>query len=380
MYEPEPIIYQTNTTKKHKPKKQKQPTKSKQTHTENVLTPEEIQLINQRRQQQAQQLEQQKQYEQAQIQRQAQKYEQSQPEIIPQQQTPPQQEQKRFFGLFQTNQPTITPNKQTDKKSVIDDVKEYFGYDTLNPTIYKWFNAILIINMLIFVISALTLGAIYLINNKYIKLPDQINTLLTQSLPFYTAIITTIIALLILIMTFTIVATTLKRNNLIVIRKYRAGSGKISQTNLKGKSSILFDKKDPSSRVLISWAGAITDTTSGCKIIQISEGHPTNDNLNQQVSESEWDKDVSRLTKAKSVADLAEAELFNQGLLGLKWQDLVLIIIGIIAIITLIYLIAGSPDQIAKKTVESLMNGNIQKAVSEAITNSGLLGNPVPIK
>ena len=295
-----------------------------------------------------------------------------------------QQQQKLAAQLNkEQQQKTLQEQKhfqQKTKKPLIETIKEAFGYDTLNPLMYKWFNAILLINMLIFAISALTLGAIYLINNNYIKMPEQINSILTQNMPFYIGIIITTMALLILIINFAIVSTTLKRNDLIVIRKFRAGSGTISKTNLKGKSTILFDKKDHASKVLISWAGAITDTISGCKIIQISEGHPTNDNLNQQVTESEWDKDVSRLTKAKSVADLAEAELFNQGLLGLKWQDLLLIIIAIIGAIALIYLIAGSPDQIAKKTIEGLMNGNIQNAVTTSIQNSGLLGNPVPIK
>jgi len=359
--QPTPINYQTTKPKRHIKKRTPQPNISQ---NQNTLTLEEIQIINQMRQQRIQQ-------EQAQIQR--------QPEITPQQQTPPQLEKKRFFRIFKTKETNPTPQPTNDKKNILENAKEYFGYDTLNPTMYKWFNAILIINMLIFAISALTLGTIYLINNNYIKLPYQLNLILTQSLPFYTTMITTIIALLILIMTFITVATTLKRNNIIIIRKFRAGNGTISQTNLKGKSSILFDKKDPTSRVLISWAGAIIDTISGCKIIQISEGHPTNDNLNKQISESEWDKDVARLTKAKSVADLAEAELFNQGLLGLKWQDLLLIIIAIIGVIALIYLIAGSPDQIAKKTVESLMNGNIQNAVGQAITNSSI-SPPDPIQ
>jgi hypothetical protein len=244
--------------------------------------------------------------------------------------------------------------------------KEMGGFNTINNTLYKMSNALLVVSILPILGFLVGTGAAYLFfPNVYLEI---------------IGIIFTFFSILIFAVLFMTTKSSVKRTDTIIFRKFRAGAATISKANLKGKSYLYFDRKDQASKVLISWAGAVTDPVSGCKIIQISEGHPTNDNLNAQVSESEWDKDVSRLTKAKSVADLAEAELFNQGLLGLKWQDIALIIIALVSVVTLVYLIAGAPDAIAKKTIEGLMNGNIQNALTTAIQNSGLLGNPVPVQ
>ena len=273
-----------------------------------------------------------------------------------------EQIQKQFQEL-QKEKP-ITPEP---KKSIFfnpNQPKETMGYDTLNPFIYKFTNYLLLPSILCFIVLLICT----IIN--FVFFPTLIWNL-------YGFIICTVFSLITFILLFLMISTSLKKNDLIIIRKFRSGAGTISRINLKGKSEILFDKKDPASKVLISWAGAITDVISGCRIIQISEGHPTNDNLNAQVTESEWDRDVSRLTKAKSVADLAEAELFNQGLFGLKWQDIVLIIIGLICLGTLGYLVLGLPDAIAQKTMESLMNGTLQNAITtgvqQTLSNAGIL-------
>jgi hypothetical protein len=233
----------------------------------------------------------------------------------------------------------------------MEEKNETIGYNTLNNVLYKFSNALLIGNLVILI------GFILYTGINYILFPQ-----------FFYLTITGIGAIFFSLFSFIIIflttATSLKRNDLIIIRKYRSGSGKISRMNLKGKSELYFEPRDKTSKVLISWAGAITDITSGCKIIQISEGHPTNDNLNSQVSESEWDKDVARLTKAKSVADLAEAELFNQGLLGLKWQDIVLIILVLLSILILGYMAIGVPSAVAKETVERLLGGALQQAIA----------------
>jgi len=141
----------------------------------------------------------------------------------------------------------------------------------------------------------------------------------------------------------------------------------VTSTNLKNKSTILFDPRDATSIVQISWSGAITDLTTKNKIIQISEGKRINDSLNMQVTEGEWDKDVAKLTKAKSVADLAEAELFNQTMFGLKWQDIVLVVTALLIIATLGWLIMANPSAVAKETVKQLVNGTIQQAIAGVI-------------
>lgn len=264
---------------------------------------------------------------------------------------PPQQ-------IEPTTQTQIAPTKKSFFSNK-NEPKETLGYDTLNPKLYKITNTLLLLSLLIFI----CFGILTAIN--YIFFPTLWLNLIGE-------IIGTVFTLICFVVLFMITKTSLKKNDVIVIRKFRSGSGVISRINLKGKSELLFDKKDPISKVLISWAGAITDVISGCRMIQITEGHPTNDNLNSQVTESEWDKDVSRLTKAKSVADLAEAELFNQGLFGLKWQDLCLIIIVIMCLGIIGYLIMGAPDAIAKKTIEGLMNGQIQQALSQALLGMGV--------
>jgi hypothetical protein len=262
-------------------------------------------------------------------------------------------------------QPTIPiqqPIKEEKKPlfSNPNQPKETMGYDTLNPLIYKFYNYLLLPSLLV-IILVLVLIAI-----NVIWFPDLVWNL-------YGEIIILVFAIINFGLIFLIASTSLKKNDLIVIRKFRSGAGTISRTNIRGLSEIYFNKRDLTSKVSIAWSGAITDVVSGCKIIQISEGHPTNDNLNAQVSESEWDKDVARLTKAKSVADLAEAELFNQGLLGLKWQDLVLIMLVILSLAIIGYLIMGAPDAIAKKTIEGLMNGTIQQAIGQTLSSAGIL-------
>lgn len=235
------------------------------------------------------------------------------------------------------------------------ETKEIEGFDTLNPLMYKFANMLVMGNLVIFLLFLIFTG----INYWFFPQNFWYNI---------SSLVTTILALMCFIIQMLITNSSLKKNDLIIIRKFRNSSGKITKTKYDGRSEIFFDPRDPSSKVSISWVGSITDKTSGCKIIQLTEGNHINDNLNEQVTESEWDKDVAKLTKAKSVADLAEAELFNQGILGLKWQDIVLIIIGLLVLGTLGYLVLFSPGSIAEETVKQLVNGAIQQAVAGIVT------------
>jgi len=237
----------------------------------------------------------------------------------------------------------------------VNEIKEMEGFDTLNPLMYKFANMLVMGNLVIFLLFLIFTGINYLFfpQNFWFNI---------------SSLVTTILALMCFIIQMLITNSSLKKNDLIIIRKYRNSSGKISKTKYDGKSEIFFDPRDPSSKVSISWVGSITDAVSGCKIIQLSEGKHINDNLNSQVSESEWDKDISKLTKAKSVADLAEAELFNQGFFGLTWQDIVLVVTALLVIGVLIYLIVVAPGSIAEETVKQLVNGAIQQAVAGIVT------------
>lgn len=232
---------------------------------------------------------------------------------------------------------------------------EELGFNTLNQTLYKFGNALLLGSL---VIALLFIGVIIF---SYFLIPNSFYLMLACGASALFSFINFAII-------FLATKSTTKRNDTIVIRKYTNGAGTVSTTNLNNKSSILFDPKDSTSMVQISWAGAITDLVSKNKIIQISEGKRINDPLNMQVTEGEWDKDVAKLTKAKSVADLAEAELFNQGFMGLTWQDIVLIVTALLVIGVLIYLVMVAPDSIAQETVKQLVNGAIQQAVAGIVT------------
>lgn len=238
--------------------------------------------------------------------------------------------------------------------------KETMGFDTLNPLIYKLSNALLLGQMVLTMLFLLATGIVFLFFPVFF-----IADYFWLTIVLFGATIFSGIGFVLLFLT---TATSLKRNDTIIIRKFRSAAGTVSRANLKGKSKILFDPKDKTSEVTISWSGAITDPVSGCKMIQLTEGKHVNDNLNYQVSESEWDKDISKLTKAKSVADLAEAELFNQGFMGLTWQDLVLIATALLVVGVLIYLVMVAPDSIAQETVKQLVNGAIQQAVAGIVT------------
>lgn len=238
----------------------------------------------------------------------------------------------------------------------LENIKETMGFDTLNPLIYKLSNALLLGQMVLTMLFLLSTAIVFLFFPIFF-----VADYFWLTIVLFGATILSGIGFVLLFLT---TATSLKRNDTIVIRKFKSAAGTISRANLKGKSKILFDPKDKASEVTLSWIGSITDPISGCKIIQITEGKHINDNLNSQVSESEWDKDISKLTKAKSVADLAEAELFNQGFMGLTWQDLLLIVTALLVIGVLIYLVMGVPNSVAQETVKQLVNGAIQQAMA----------------
>lgn len=238
--------------------------------------------------------------------------------------------------------------------------KETMGFDTLNPMIYKLSNALLLGQMVLTVLFLLATGIVFLFFPVFFVADYFWLMVVLAGVTVFSGIG--------FVLLFLITATSLRRNDTIIIRKFRSSAGTVSRANLRGSSKILFDPKDKASEVNIAWSGAITDAVSGCKIIQLTEGKHVNDNLNQQVSESEWDKDIAKLTKAKSVADLAEAELFLGGVFGLTWQDLVLIVIALLVVGVLIYLIGFAPGAIAEETVKQLVNGAIQQAVAGVVT------------
>jgi len=133
----------------------------------------------------------------------------------------------------------------------------------------------------------------------------------------------------------------------------------------------LFNRNDPSTKLTIIWSGAGTAIDSGAKVLSIKEGNASNENINLCVAETDWNKNLSSMVKAKTYADLAESELLeNKGLFGLKWQDLALIGIILLTIIAIGINIGLLPDQITKSIVEALNDGVLQRAIQSVVTST----------
>jgi len=119
------------------------------------------------------------------------------------------------------------------------------------------------------------------------------------------------------------------------------------------------------------WSGAGTAEHSGAKVLLVSEGSAANENMNLCVAESDWTKNLSSMVRAKTYADIAESELLeNKGLFGLKWQDLVLIIIALISLVTAGILIGLTPDMVTENVMEALNSGALQHAIQSVVKST----------
>jgi hypothetical protein len=176
----------------------------------------------------------------------------------------------------------------------------------------------------------------------------------------------TTIAIAFLIQATLIYHNTIKKGENIIIKKHRGAM--ISFAKAKQTDKILFEKKDPTTEVTVLWNGTATEKNSGTRVIQITEGMATNENINLSVAESDWQKNLKSMVRAKTYADLAEQELLNNtGLLGMKWQDITLIIIALITIIILLAMFFALPSMISEATIEQLLKGTLQTAVQSII-------------
>jgi hypothetical protein len=175
------------------------------------------------------------------------------------------------------------------------------------------------------------------------------------------------IALAFLTQAFLIYHNTIKKGENIIIKKHRGAI--VSFAKAQQTQKILFDPKDPTSEVTILWNGTATERNSGSRVIQITEGLATNDNINLSVAESDWQKNLKSMVRAKQFADIAEQELLTQqtGIFGMKWQDLALIIIAMLIIFTLIILMFVTPSEVSKATITQLLDGTLQNAVQSII-------------
>lgn len=159
----------------------------------------------------------------------------------------------------------------------------------------------------------------------------------------------------------------IKKGEVALMKKVRGGL--ILFDKVKYGKKIYFNKNDPSTQITTIWSGAGTLEYSGAKILQLKEGSTSNENINLCVAESDWTKNLSSMVKLKTYADLAESELLeNKGLLNMKWQDMVLIIIALIGMVTIGVLIGLTPSMISEAVMDSLSSGTLQNIVQSVIT------------
>jgi hypothetical protein len=188
----------------------------------------------------------------------------------------------------------------------------------------------------------------------------------TSQISFLVQAIQIILSILFLIISIIIYQNSIKRTDKIVIRKHRGGVMTFDKEPLQ--KQLYFDKKDPTTEVTVIWNGTAMDKQSGVRIVQISEGSKTNENINLSVPESDWAKNLASMVRLKTFADQAEDELFNnQVMFGLKWQDIAIILIVLLAVGIVIILLGVTPDMVSKAVSKSLFDGTLQNAVKSVI-------------
>ena len=211
-----------------------------------------------------------------------------------------------------------------------------------------------------------TIGALGLafISIFFLNQSSQIN-ILVQGIQI-------VLSILFLFIAVTIHQNSIKRGEHVIVREHRGGVITFDKQNLRKK--VFFDKKDPSTEITVLWNGTAIEKQSGSKVILIKEGSKSNENINLCVSETDWSKNLNAMVRAKTFADLAEDELFNtKTLLGLKWQDIAIILTVLLTVGTIIILLGVNPDMVAKAVNENLLNGTLQHAIQSVITPAGVV-------
>ena len=175
------------------------------------------------------------------------------------------------------------------------------------------------------------------------------------------------ISLIFLLQSALIYKSVIKRGEHIIVREHRGGVMTFDKQNLNKK--IFFDKKDLSTEITVLWNGTAIEKQSGSKIVMIKEGAKSNENINLCVSETDWSKNLGAMVRAKTFADIAETDFLNgQTLLGLKWQDIAIILITFLAVGIVIILLGITPDMVSKAVTQNLLDGTLQNAVKSIMT------------
>ena len=180
------------------------------------------------------------------------------------------------------------------------------------------------------------------------------------------------ISFIFLLVAFIINSNVIKRGENIIQKELRGGVVTFEKQNIK--KDIYFNKKDPSSKITVLWNGTAIEKQSGAKLILLKEGSKSNENIKLCISETDWNKNLDSMVRAKTFADIAVDELLNtQTLFGLKWQDVALILIGLLTVGIIIILLGVTPDMVGKSVSENLLNGTLQRAMQSVINPTGVV-------
>ena len=115
------------------------------------------------------------------------------------------------------------------------------------------------------------------------------------------------------------------------------------------------------------------EKNSGAKVLLLKEGNKSNENINLCVPETEWSKNLASMVRAKTFADLAESELLNtKSLFGLKWQDFVLIILVVFALIIIVIQVGLTPAMVSEAIIKKLSDGTLQGIIQSVLLTKGV--------
>jgi len=183
------------------------------------------------------------------------------------------------------------------------------------------------------------------------------------------AIIEIIISLIFLLQAGLIYKSVIKRGDNILIREHRGGI--MSFDKIPRRKEIRFDPKDPTTAPTILWNGTATEKQSGAKVILLKEGSKSNENINLCVSETDWTKNLAAMVRAKTFADIAESDLLNTpSIFGLKWQDMALIIMGLLLLAIVVIQIGVVPSMVSDEVIKNLLGGPIQNALKSVVVGA----------
>ena len=188
----------------------------------------------------------------------------------------------------------------------------------------------------------------------------------TDIITILISIVQVIISLVFVLQATLIFKYSLKKGDKIILREHRGGI--FSFDKVKQNQKIYFDPKDPTTEPTILWNGTGTEPQTGAKVILLKEGAKANENINLFVAETDWSKNLASMVRAKTFADIAETELLNgQTMFGLKWQDLLLIIIGLLVLGSIIVTVGMVPGMVSDQVIKKMLEGALQTAIGSII-------------